>query len=293
MWRMKRTLLSFAVCSLVFNFAVFGADSPGAGVGPSFKGPIGLQLYSLRAQFTKNVPESLKQTHDFGFRIVETAGTYNMTPEKFKAMLAENGLKPVSGHFPYARWKSEPEKVIAEAKAIGLQYAGCAWIDHKGPFSEAVAREAAALFNKAGEIAAKEGIKVFYHAHGFEFEKHGDGTLLDLLITETNPKHVSFEMDVLWVVFPGEDPVKWLKKYPGRWELMHVKDLRKGVKTGELTGHTDVSNDVAIGTGQVDWPAVLKAAKETGVKVYFIEDESPTVVEQIPQSLKFLEQVKW
>lgn len=284
MHRMKRTLLPFAILSLACNFAAAAAD---------FKGPLGLQLYSLRAIATQSPIKALQQTHDFGFKIVETAGTYNLPPDKFRAVLEQNGLQPVSGHFPYARWKNEPEKVLAEAKAIGLQYAGCAWIDHKGALSETVAREAAAVFNRAGELGAKDGIKVFYHAHGFEFEKHGNSTLLDLLITETNPKHVSFEMDVLWVVFPGEDPVKWLKKYPGRWELMHVKDLKKGVKTGELSGHTDVSNDVAIGTGQVDWPAVLKTAKETGVKYYFIEDESPTVVEQIPQSLQFLKRVKW
>jgi sugar phosphate isomerase/epimerase len=277
-----------AVCAAVGSLSA--AD---IGTGPGFKGPIGLQLYSLRAQFTANVPAALKQTKDFGFTLVETAGTYNLSPEKFKAMLAEHGLKPVSGHFPYDRWKAEPEKVVAEAKALGLQYAGCAWITHQPPFTEAVARDAIAVFDKAGELAAKEGIRVFYHAHGYEFQPHGDGTLLDLLIKGTDPKKVSFEMDVLWVVFPGQDPVKLLKKYPGRWELMHVKDLRKGVKTGELTGKTDLTNDVPIGTGQVNWPAVLKAAKESGVKLYFIEDESPTVVEQIPQSLKYLEQVKW
>ena len=110
---------------------------------------------------------------------------------------------------------------------------------------------------------------------------------------ETNPKHVSFQMDVLWVVFPGQDPVKWLKKYPGRWELMHLKDLKKGVATGELTGKTDVANDVALGTGQMNWPAILKAARESGVKYYFIEDESPTSEAQIPQSLRYLEKVKF
>ena len=110
---------------------------------------------------------------------------------------------------------------------------------------------------------------------------------------ETDPKHVSFEMDVLWVVFPGQDPLQWLRKYPGRWELMHLKDLKKGVKTGDLSGKTDVTNDVPLGTGQMYWPAILKAAKESGVKYYFIEDESPTVVEQIPQTLKFLGQVKF
>ncbi len=100
-------------------------------------------------------------------------------------------------------------------------------------------------------------------------------------------------MDVLWIVFPGQDPVRLLEKYKGRWELMHLKDLKKGVSTGELTGHTDVSNDVVIGAGQVNWPAVLQAARKAGIKHYFIEDESPTAAEQIPQSLKFLETLTW
>jgi len=87
--------------------------------------------------------------------------------------------------------------------------------------------------------------------------------------------------------------VKLLDKYKGRWELMHLKDMKKGLKTGSLTGKTDVTNDVTLGTGQMDWPAILKAAKRSGVKWYFIEDESPTSTEQIPQSLKFLETVKY
>ncbi len=277
----------------LLSFLSLAASAADTGTGASFKGPIGLQLYSLRGIATQNPPKALAQTKDFGLTLVETAGTYNLPPEKFKALLAEHGLKPISGHFPYDRWKTEPEKVLAEAKAIGLQYAGCAWITHKAPFSEAAARDAIATFNKAGELGAKLGIKVFYHAHGFEFHPHAGGTLMDLLIAETNPKHVSFQMDVLWVVFPGQDPVQWLKKYPGRWELMHLKDLKKGVKTGDLSGKTDVTNDVPLGTGQMNWPAILKAAKESGVKYYFIEDESPTVVEQVPQTLKYLGQVKF
>lgn len=274
---------------------LFSLTAPAAevGTGASFKGPTGLQLYSLRGIATQNPPKALKQAADFGFKLVETAGTYNLPPEKFKALLAEHGLKPISGHFPYDRWKTEPEKVLAEAKAIGLQYAGCAWISHKPPFNETAARDAIAVFNRAGELGAKQGIKVFYHAHGYEFHPHGDGTLMDLLMKETNPKHVAFELDVLWVVFPGHDPVKWLTKYPGRWELMHLKDLKKGVKTGDLSGKTDVTNDVPLGTGQMNWPAILKAAQANGVKYYFIEDESPTVVEQIPQTLKYLGDVKF
>jgi sugar phosphate isomerase/epimerase len=265
-----------------------------AGIGKSFEGPLGLQLYSLRADFMAHgVPATLDKVKAFGFTNVELAGTYNLPADKFKAMLDERGLKPVSGHFGYDRYKKEPEKVAAEAKALGLQYAGCAWISHKAPFNEAACRDAIETFNKAGEALKKEGIQFFYHCHGYEFHPHGDGTLWDLLVKETKPEFVSYQMDVLWVVFPGQDPVKLLEKYPGRWVSMHLKDLRKGIALGSLSGGTDVKNDVVLGTGQTDWPAVLKAAKKAGVKYYFIEDESPDVKEQIPQHLKFLEGVEF
>ena len=111
-------------------------------------------------------------------------------------------------------------------------------------------------------------------------------------MAETKPEFVRYEMDVFWIVHPGQDPVKLLEKYGRRFELMHVKDMKKGVK-GDLTGHSDVSNDVALGAGLMDWPAILGAAKKAGVKWYFIEDESSSSVQQIPQSLRFLEQVRF
>lgn len=283
-------------CSAIvlFGFLSFAAIAADTGIGASFKGPVGLQLYSLRAQFTAHGPATTLDTvKSFGVRYAEVAGTANLSPEKFKALLEERGIKPISGHFPYDKFKSDPEAIAQEARALGLEYAGCAWATHKGDLDEAQARDIIAVFNKAGEVLAKHGLKFFYHCHGFEFQPHGDGTLMDLIIKETNPKFVRFQMDVLWVVFPGQNPVKLLEKYPGRWELMHLKDLRKGVATGALTGKTDVANDVALGTGQMNWPAIFKAAKKSGVKWYFIEDESPTSEEQIPQTLKFLEQVKF
>jgi sugar phosphate isomerase/epimerase len=100
-------------------------------------------------------------------------------------------------------------------------------------------------------------------------------------------------MDIFWVFHPGQDPAKWLEKYPTRWKLMHVKDMRQGTKTGLFTGGTDVKNDVAVGTGMLNIPEILKAAKKVGVQHYFIEDESPSVKEQIPQTLKYLSEVKF
>lgn len=297
MKHMRTPLISLACAAFL---AVGLCTAPAAssknkkvGVGPSFKGPVGLQLYSLRADFAKDVPSTLDKVRDFGFKYVELAGTYGLPPEKFRAMLKERGLVPIAGHFSYEQYMKDPESVANEAKALGLKYAGCAWIPRQGDFTEAKCREAIQVFNRAGDVLAKKGIKFFYHNHGYEFQPYGQGTLFDLLVTETNPKTVAFEMDVFWVVHPGHDPVELLKKYGKRWELMHIKDMKKGTETGLLTGSSDVENDVVVGTGMIDTPAVLKAAKKAGVKYYFIEDESSSVVEQIPQSLNYLEQLKW
>jgi sugar phosphate isomerase/epimerase len=286
---MKRALLiGIAVAAL----ATFAAE-PGVGIGKKFKGPVGLQLYSLRANFAKDVPGTLDQVKNLGFKYVELAGTYNLAPEKLKQMLDERGLVPVSGHFPYERFRDDAEAVAKDAKALGLKYAGVAWIPHKDAFDEKTCRDAAAVFNKAGATLAKSGIQFFYHTHGYEFQKTDDGTLFDTLLKETDPKLVTYEMDVFWIVHPGQDPVSLLQKYGKRFALMHIKDMKKGTQTGLLTGHSDVNNDVALGTGTMDWPAILKAAKRAGVKYYFIEDESDDSANQIPHSLQFLEYVKW
>ncbi|SPE60570.1 Xylose isomerase domain protein TIM barrel [Verrucomicrobia bacterium] len=279
----------FSALALAFS----AGAAPSVGVGPSFKGPIGLQLYSLREQFAKDVPGTFDIVKSFGIRYAELAGTYGESPEQFKAQLAAHGIEPISGHFAYERYRDDAEAVAREAQALGLKYAGCAWIPHSDPFDEKTCRQAIEVFNQAGETLAKHGLKFFYHVHGYEFQPHGDGTLLDLLISQTNPKNVSYQMDIFWIVFPGQDPVKLLQKYGKRWELMHLKDMKKGTPTGALTGHTEVTNDAALGAGMMDLPAILRAAKKAGVKWYFIEDESPWSEKQIPQSLRYLEEVRF
>ena len=253
---------------------------------------VGLQLYSLRDHFKKDVGQTLDQVRAFGVTNVELAGTYGVAPEKFKEQLDARRIKAVSGHFPYEQCRDDIESVAREAKVLGLEYAGCAWIPHKDPFDEKTCREAAAVFNRAGEALAKHGIKFFYHTHGYEFLPYRDGTLFDLLMAETKAEYVLIEMDVYWIVHPGQDPVKLLEKYGKRFELMHVKDMKRGTPGG-FTGQSDVTNNVALGEGIIDWPSVFRAAKKAGVKWYFIEDESPTSVLQIPQSLRYLETLKF
>ena len=255
----------------------------------------GLQVYSLRSQIKlRGLPWALDQIKAMGITELELAGLPpELTAETLKTELDKRGLKPVSSHFPYERYRDDLASVVKEAKSLGLQYAGCAWIRHEGDFDVPQCDAAIEVFNKAGEALAKEGIKFFYHIHGFEFQKTADGTLVDKLIKGTTPGKVNYEMDVLWIVFPGQDPVKLMQAYPDRWVLMHLKDLKKGVETGALTGHTDVNNNVVLGQGQVNWPAVFAEAQKIGIKHYFIEDESDSVMDQMAGHINYFRTVKW
>lgn len=279
---MKRILLSI-VALASFTFA------------GDFSGETGLQLYSLRDSFKKDVPGSLDKVKAFGIREVELAGTYDLAPDALLKELAARGLKPISMHFQYGALEKDTAKCVADAKALGLKYAACPWIPHGKDFTMENATKAGADFNAWGEAFAKEGITFAYHNHGYEFRPVAEGsdkTFLDVLMEKTNPKFVSFQMDVFWVVHPGADPVKLLGKYPGRWTLMHLKDIAKDAHTGVFTGHAPNQQSVPLGTGQVQWPTVLAAAAKSGVKHYFIEDEHPDAEKQIPLTVKYLQTLK-
>jgi sugar phosphate isomerase/epimerase len=256
---------------------------------------VALQLYSLRYQLSTNVPGTLDEVKSWGITNVELAGTYSLTPEQFKAQLDARGLNAFSGHFAYDRLQNDIEGVAKDAQTLGLKYVGCAWIPHDDnrPFDEATMRQAIAVFNNAGEALANHGLKFFYHVHGYEFQPYENGTLFDLMMRETNPQFVNFQMDVFWIVHPGQNPVKLLEKYPTRWLLMHLKGMRDSTPTGLLTGHSAVTNDVAVGTGKIDYVPIVNAAKKIGVKWYIIEDESPLSEQQIPQSYNYLEALQW
>ena len=285
-----KTLLNTTLLSILFSYAI----AVHAAEPDSFKGPVGLQTYSLRDQIKQEGAKALDFVKEQGFKEVEIGleSHYGMTREELRDTLKKLGLTPIAAHASLDYLLNKTDEAVENAKFFNLKYVGVAWAPHKAPFDEVQTLALANDFNKAGKLLREHGIQFFYHNHGYEFYPYKEGlTLFDLLMEKTDPELVKYEMDVMWTVFPGQDPVQLLKKYPNRWVLMHLKDLAKGVK-GNLSGGTDVKNDVPLGTGQVDYPAVLKAAQEIGIKYYFIEDESPDVLKQIPQSLKFLSTVK-
>jgi sugar phosphate isomerase/epimerase len=254
---------------------------------------LGLQLYSLRVLAKQSGWAAvLDRTRELGFTAIEGGPLpKGLTGDQYKAELASRGLSMPSMGFSYESLTKDIGSAVAQAKALGVKFVMVAWVPHKDDegFTLDEAKKAAVDFNAWGAAFRAAGITFTYHAHGYEFRPLDDGSnLFDLICTSTDPENVSFEMDVFWITHGGQDPVKLMEKYPNRWRLMHVKDIRKGAPTGIYTGHAPATDEVAVGSGQVDWPAVLKEAKAVGVKWYFIEDESTTPDVNIPKSVAYI-----
>jgi sugar phosphate isomerase/epimerase len=262
-----------------------------------FREHLGLQLYSLRAQTKENTTGALDLAKSYGVKEVELAGTGDLTPERFKKELDARGLVPISAHFGYNLFEKDPAAVIRDAKILGVKHVVVPY-PPVGPdkmFSEELARKTAAKFNEWGAACKKEGLRFGYHPHGLEFRpiSAGNGeTVFDILVRETKPDLVFFQMDVYWVTYAGQDPVKLLEKYPKRWVTLHIKDMLKGLATGVHTGGTPPTAKVTVGQGQIDYAAVLRAAQKIGVRHYFLEDETPTPLQCIPDSFKYLRALK-
>ena len=259
---------------------------------PLYTFPLGVQAYTYRAHFPKDVEGTLDRIQSLGITEIEGGAPKGYTPEQFKKMCADRGISIPSTGAGYEELVKSPEEVAKRAKILGAQYVMVAWIPHeRGNFTLENAKKAVEDFNRAGKVLQENGVTFCYHDHGYEFQPYGEGTLLDYIIQNTDPKYVSFEMDVLWTQFGGGDPVKLLNKYPNRWKLMHLKDLKKGVK-GDLTGGTPAENDVPLGSGQVAMEEVIRTAKKIGIKHFFIEDESNKELEYVPISIAYIKSLK-
>lgn len=252
----------------------------------------GMVSYTYRNSFAKDVAATLDTLKSLGITDIEFSNLFGRKATEIRALLDERGQKCSSFGVSYADAQNKTAEVGQNAKTLGASYVRVAWIMQKPPFTLADAQKAVETFNKIGKQLKDDfGILFCYHNHGYEFEKHEDGTLMDYLIQKTDPNYVGFELDILWTFFPGADPAALINKYPSRFKLMHLKDLRKGVE-GNLSGGTPVQNDVALGTGQLDIPSILKAAQKSDIKHFYIEDESPSYATQVPQTMAYLKSLK-
>jgi sugar phosphate isomerase/epimerase len=247
----------------------------------------GVVSFTFRNDFSKDVPGTLDYIKQMGIRNIEFSNLFGKTAAEMRALLDARGMVCTSYGVYYDALTNKTEKVIEDAKTLGAEFVRVGMIPHKGEFTVQQADAAIKDFNRVGKIFKENGIEFSYHNHGYDFTPYEKGTLYDYLIQNTNPEYVSFELDILWVHQFGQDPVAYLKKYPSRFKLMHVKDLKKGVPVG-LDVKTSPENDVPLGSGQINVQAILKQARKSAIKYYYLEDENSNSKAQVPLSLAYL-----
>jgi sugar phosphate isomerase/epimerase len=239
------------------------------------KKEIGLQLYTLREELPKNVKETLEKVAASGYTTVETYGFsikdqfWGLSPIEVKKILDENKLKAVSGHynlgsFLYDGNTAELIAAIEAAKILQSEFLTVPWVDE--PFRKSIDdyKKIASRLNQAAKMCNDAGLKLAYHNHDFEFQKHNEVTGYEILLNETDKNLVYFELDLYWVVRSGNDPLKLFKANPGRFKMWHVKDMDK--KNQAL--------NTEVGYGLIDFKPFFREIKESGMVHFFVEQEN-------------------
>jgi sugar phosphate isomerase/epimerase len=277
---MRNSLLSFTIVLLCIS----------AHAQP----PIGLQMGTFGKQLRADLPGTLIKMKELGITEVEGGGAAGMEPEAYRKLLLDHNIKVMAIGSTFDSLRLNPTKYVKLAKQLGAEQVICYWVPHSGDiFTIEDAKKAVTVFNSAGEVLAKEGLTLCYHAHGYEFGAHENGTLFDYLAQNMDPRFANFQMDVFWIKQSGTDPVELLRKYPTRFKSMHLKDRLKGMPDSK-NGRADVEKaNVVLGMGDVDIAAVMKEGVKLGIRHYFIEDESSRSWEQVPQSIEFLKKIKY
>ncbi len=259
---------------------------------------IGVQLYTVRGEIKHHFEETIAKVAAIGYKEVEFAGYFKHTPQQVRAVLDRNGLSAPSMHIDYPSLGAKFPQVIADSKIIGHQYIVCPWIDEKIRKEPSGWKQAAEVFNKAGEACKNAGIQFAYHNHHFEFVQVNGKFAYDVLLEETDPSLVQMEMDLCWMTVAGQDPLKYFARYPGRFPMVHVKDVKSvppPKKPGQWVAFKRVFPVMTeVGSGSIDWKRIFAHSGEAGIKHYFVEHDHPKqAFESIQASYAYLERLRF
>jgi sugar phosphate isomerase/epimerase len=257
---------------------------------------LGVQLYTVRDKMKDDFDGTLAKVASIGYKEVEFAGYYDRTAQQVRAALDKNGLKAPSTHVQYDELDEKFPAVVEFSKAIGLEYIVCPWIPEELRKSPDIWKKAAEKFNHAGEMSKKAGIQFAYHNHWFEFLPVDGKLPYDLLLKECDASLVKMEMDLCWITAAGGDPVKYFNAYPGRFPLVHVKDLKKlpKITAGGAQNYGDTVDLTEVGSGIIDWKHIFSNAGKAGIKVYVVEHDHPKdPFESIKISHDYLEKLRF
>lgn len=248
--------------------------------------PIGVQLYTVRDQAEKDLPQVLQKIQAIGYKEVEPYwNVYTHPAAELRRMISDHGLSAPSGHFNY---EGLPAK-LDYARELGVQWVVCPMLPKSMWDSLDGFKQAAEQFNKWGEQASSLGMKFAFHNHNYEFKNFGSATGFHTLVTNTDPKLVSFEVDCYWVTQAGRDPVQMIEILGQRVRMLHLKDRKPGFPASQQLNDA-AEHFTEVGNGSIAWEKVLQAAKKVGVEHYYVEqdkcDKPP--IESLAISYKYL-----
>jgi sugar phosphate isomerase/epimerase len=244
---------------------------------------VGVQLYSVRDLMKSDFEGTISKVAAIGYKEVEFAGLFNHSPKDVRAILDKDGLTAPSSHVGYDIVESHWPETIEAAKIMGQSYIVCPWIPDDARKQPDGYKRIADVFNKAGEASNKAGINFAYHNHTWEFQPSpllGGKRPYDFLLDSTDPKFCNMEMDLCWIVVAGQDPVSYFNRYPGRFPLVHVKDMKKLPKPSDdntvLTKLDTLEADMTdVGSGVIDWKRIFSNADKAGIKHFIVENDWP------------------
>jgi len=258
---------------------------------------IGLQLYTVRDLMKQDFDGTLAKVAAIGYKEVEFAGYFDHSPKDVRAAVDRRGLTAPSAHIDYKSLGEKFPEVIEAAKVVGHEYLVNPWIDEEIRKQPDGWKHAAETFNRAGEACKKAGIQFAYHNHWFEFLPVNGKLPYDLLLTECDPNLVKMELDLCWITVGGQDPLKYFDRYPGRFPLVHVKDVKRvpPVTAGGAQDFGSSMKDMTeVGSGIIDWKKIFAQSDKAGIKHYFVEHDNPKKpLESIKKSYDYLASLRF
>jgi sugar phosphate isomerase/epimerase len=245
---------------------------------------IGVQLYTVRDVLPRDFDGTLARIAHIGYQEVEFAGYMGRTAAQVRDAIRRAGLTAPSAHVPLAALGEGWDRVLEDAHTVGHRYVVMPWLDQKDRPNLDAYRRIADRLNRAGEAAARAGIRFAYHNHNFEFAPMENRLPYDVLLESTDPKHVSFELDLYWITKGGQDPLAYFARWPGRFRMVHVKDSA-GPPEHRMAD---------VGAGTIDWGRIFKHRKEAGIEHYFVErDDPPDPFASVAASYAYLRDLRF
>ncbi len=284
----RREFLKLSATGALGAFVISNSNLKASAI-PAFAKPdtdlkkfgLGLQLYTIRDAMDKDVPGSLKKVSDIGYKYVELANYvngkfYGYEPSEFKKLVNGLGMEIMSSHAgvdPKGITTDEARKMAEDHAKLGAKYCMQPWIEEADRKSISGYQKMVAEWNKVAKIMKEFGVKFGYHNHDFEFATvEGKIPYYDVFLPELDKDLTTMELDLFWATKAGQDPVEIFKKYPGRFQLFHMKDML--TKKPPIYTTNGVDDFAPVGTGLIDFKRILAAKKTAGMKYMFVEQDN-------------------